>query len=364
VQTLFDSVAFNQSCQSPAITLQMSCQNSRVNRVLNHLTPTSTPNAFSGSSSSTTLSATSAAAKRFKFTVDSDILTSEQREFYEINGYLLIRGLLSEDDIKLYIETFRQLANGKRPKPATMLLMKDVVLAKSGAKVEGEQYITKIQDWCEVEELFHFCQHPNILKYVRGIVGDDLRAMHTMLINKPTDLGKGSSRHPPHQDLWYFPFRAPEHIVCAWSALQHIDTENGCLFVLPGSHLQPLFRHSYPDDGIVNKAYHGIQSMSRESDLSNHKFVQCIMEPGDTLFFHPLLIHGSGRNNSPNFRKAISCHYASTSLCKYIDVDGTMQEDIANEVVSMAKLKGTDVKYSDLWRLKSRHVAGKMGNLA
>ena len=41
------------------------------------------------------------------------------------------------------------------------------------------------------------------MKYIKDIIGDDLRAMHTMLINKPPDLGMGSSRHPPHQDLWY-----------------------------------------------------------------------------------------------------------------------------------------------------------------
>lgn len=43
------------------------------------------------------------------------------------------------------------------------------------------------------------------------------------------------------------------------------------------------------------------------------------VEPGDTLFFHPLLVHGSGVNRSAGTRKAISCHYAAAD-CKYIDV--------------------------------------------
>ena len=41
------------------------------------------------------------------------------------------------------------------------------------------------------------------------------------------------------------------------------------------------------------------------------------MEPGDTAFFHPLLLHGSGRNRSAGFRRAISAHYASPS-CRYL----------------------------------------------
>jgi ectoine hydroxylase-related dioxygenase (phytanoyl-CoA dioxygenase family) len=42
------------------------------------------------------------------------------------------------------------------------------------------------------------------------------------------------------------------------------------------------------------------------------------MRPGDTVFFHPLLLHGSGRNRSKSFRRAISCHYASAS-CRHLD---------------------------------------------
>ena len=44
--------------------------------------------------------------------------------------------------------------------------------------------------------------------------------------------------------------------------------------------------------------YHGIQ----EYDSSAPR-VHLEMEPGDTVFFHPLLIHGSGRNRTNGFRK-------------------------------------------------------------
>jgi phytanoyl-CoA hydroxylase len=84
------------------------------------------------------------------------------------------------------------------------------------------------------------------------------------------------------------------------------------------------------------------------------------METGDTVFFHPLLIHGSGRNNSKRFRKAISCHYAATD-CHYENVYGTMQEDIAKEVESIAAKRGIEVPFTEIWRFKSRLVAGKEG---
>ena len=44
-------------------------------------------------------------------------------------------------------------------------------------------------------------------------------------------------------------------------------------------------------------------------DASTRRHVE--MQRGDTLLFHPLLIHGSGQNRSTGFRRAISSHYAS-----------------------------------------------------
>ena len=44
--------------------------------------------------------------------------------------------------------------------------------------------------------------------------------------------------------------------------------------------------------------YHGI----RDYDPSL-KRVHLEMEAGDTVFFHPLLIHGSGMNRTTGFRK-------------------------------------------------------------
>ena len=44
--------------------------------------------------------------------------------------------------------------------------------------------------------------------------------------------------------------------------------------------------------------FHGIQDYDKNSAR-----VHLVMEKGDTVFFHPLLIHGSGRNKSQGFRK-------------------------------------------------------------
>lgn len=52
--------------------------------------------------------------------------------------------------------------------------------------------------------------------------------------------------------------------------------------------------------------YHGIQGYKQDNNR-----VHLVMEKGDTVFFHPLLIHGSGRNKTQGFRKV--CIQIATS---------------------------------------------------
>jgi phytanoyl-CoA hydroxylase len=106
--------------------------------------------------------------------------------------------------------------------------------------------------------------------------------------------------------------------------------------VAPGTHRSGrLYLHEYPNDGVVNKAYHGIQGTT-EADTT--RLTPLIMEPGDTVFFHPLLHHGSGRNNSKGFRRAISAHYAHKS-CDVRDMAGTIQAPLKEEAVKIVHHK-------------------------
>jgi len=285
------------------------------------------------------------------------LLSAEQRRFYEKNGFLVIKRLYPESDLEKYRQRFVAIANGEIERAPTMTMMRDVAIAKQKGK--GEMAITKLQDWQDDEVLFSYCNDPHIAPIVEAIIGPSFKSVHTMLINKPPDVGLGSSRHPLHQDLWYFPFRPADLICCSWTAMQRITRENGCLCVDPGTHKGSLFKHEYPKDGIVNKAYHGIQGLTEDDTKT---LVHLEMDPGDTVFFHPLLIHGSGRNNSKGYRKAISCHYASTD-CHFEETTGTMQEDIAKEIEALVQAKGFSITFEEFWRLKSRLIQGKEGTL-
>eukprot|EP00002_Diphylleia_rotans_P011112 TRINITY_DN21_c0_g1_i1.p1 TRINITY_DN21_c0_g1~~TRINITY_DN21_c0_g1_i1.p1 ORF type:complete len:321 (-),score=70.49 TRINITY_DN21_c0_g1_i1:230-1192(-) len=281
------------------------------------------------------------------------LLNAEQLDFYEKNGFIVIPNLVTPEQVEFYNTHFLALCDGKVERPPTMTVMRDV--AAKGTEKKGERAITKFQDFMDEDGLFSYCALPQILDYVQEFIGPNLKAMHTMFINKPPDLGRQTSRHPLHQDLHYFPFRPANKIVCAWTALQRIDRENGCLVALPGSHKGELLEHDYPDwEGGVNKAYHGVKGIGADS-----RRVYLEMNAGDTVFFHPILIHGSGANRTEGFRKAISCHYASAD-CFYVDVTGTSQETIAKEIEEMAGRKGIEgMSFQDVWRWKGRLVRGQ-----
>lgn len=295
----------------------------------------------------------------FRYSLDNNLLSPDQRHFYEENGFLVIKNLVSDRDIEEFRNEFERICRKEVSVPG-LIIMRDIAIARSEF-VADQKAITKIQDFQNDAELFRYCSLPQILKYVQCFTGPNIMAMHTMLINKPPDPGKMTSRHPMHQDLHYFPFRPADQIVCAWTAMERIDRSNGCLVVLPGTHKESLKQHDYPEwEGGVNKMYHGV----RDYDKSLPR-VHLVMEKGDTVFFHPLLIHGSGTNKTTGFRKAISCHYASSN-CEYIDVKGTSQENIEKEVAEIAVKRigpGIVLSLRDVWELRAQLVQGERINL-
>ena len=97
--------------------------------------------------------------------------------------------------------------------------------------------------------------------------------------------------------------------------------DNGCLFVYPGSHKKALEPHEKPENGTVNAGFVGIQGLGDEEKTLSGDLPELVwleMEKGDTVFFHPILYHGSGRNTTTGYRKAISGHFASVN-CEYFD---------------------------------------------
>tara|TARA_B100000953_G_scaffold255503_1_gene219327 strand:+ start:1846 stop:2604 length:759 start_codon:yes stop_codon:yes gene_type:complete len=231
------------------------------------------------------------------------VLTQQQRASYQTNGYLLLSGVIDTDALEHYNHRFIELVNGEAELAREMKLMRDVMIAKGVVAPETPLHaINKLLNFEDDPELYKYTQQPSLLATARDLLeSHELYSIVTNVFNKPPGV---DGRHPLHQDLRYFRMRPPEWIVATWTAMLPSTRRTGCLAVIPGSHKGTLLKHVNPDWEHLNFAFYGIETPNLEER------VHIEMEPGDTLFFHPLLIHGSGRNRDTTFRRSISTHYA------------------------------------------------------
>jgi phytanoyl-CoA hydroxylase len=97
-----------------------------------------------------------------------------------INEVIFIHFVFSSSDF--YRKRFQDVCTGK-VENFGMTVMKDIAIAKSEF-ADGEKAITKIQDFTFDDELFQYCCHPDIVKYVESFTGPNIMAMHTMVTKK------------------------------------------------------------------------------------------------------------------------------------------------------------------------------------
>ena len=75
---------------------------------------------------------------------------------------------------------------------------------------------------------------PKVLDIVESILGHDFKLYQDQLFMKPPKIG---SRQPYHQDQpTGFHIDPPDLMVSCWAALDNSTIENGCLWMLSGTH--------------------------------------------------------------------------------------------------------------------------------
>lgn len=108
-----------------------------------------------------------------------------------------------------------------------------------------------------------------------------------------------------HQDFgyWYRQAHLAPDMMSVLIALDEATTANGCLQVLRGSHRLGRIEH-----GVVAGQV-GADMAYVEQAMQRFERIDCVMAPGDALFFHPNLLHASGANTSEFSRNVLLCCY-------------------------------------------------------
>jgi len=153
-------------------------------------------------------------------------------------------------------------------------------------------------------------RHPGVTADIGRLAGAHLphwdgsaKAIQSMLFMKPP----GKPGQAWHQDEHYIPTR-DRSLVAAWIALDDTDRENGCLWVLPGSHrpgvVYPTRPHGNPEFDFAEEAF--------GFDDTGEAPVE--VQTGDVVFFNGYLLHRSRRNRSATrYRRAFVTHYMTAA---------------------------------------------------
>ncbi|MFC3226458.1 phytanoyl-CoA dioxygenase family protein [Marinibaculum pumilum] len=148
-------------------------------------------------------------------------------------------------------------------------------------------------------------RHPAILDAVESILGPDILLFGSSMFAKAANSPKFVSWH---QDSAYYGL-APNDSVTAWLAFTPSHRGNGCLRVMPGSHLGPDLEHeeTYDPQNLLarGQTIHGLDD-ARAAYLE--------LEPGEFSLHHVRTAHGSLGNETGDRRIGLAFFYMAAHV--------------------------------------------------
>jgi ectoine hydroxylase-related dioxygenase (phytanoyl-CoA dioxygenase family) len=240
----------------------------------------------------------------------------ELKENFERDGFAVARALFSPEEVEEIKDNFEQLNKSNF----------------TGAYDDGIRdpkdplflYPRFVHPHRFNEVARRYMLHPGVQVCLQALFAEEPVATQTMYYFKPP----GARGQAMHQDNLYL-LVDPGTCLAAWTAIDRVDRENGCMMVVPGSHKGNVL---CPEDGGAEVGAASFSGPFHTRIPKGLKAIEVPMNPGDTLFFGGGVIHGSGPNRSKDrFRRSFIGHYAAGSL-----------EKISKFYLPLVKMDGTD----------------------
>ncbi len=226
-------------------------------------------------------------------------LGAAEKRFYEENGYLILDRALSGGEVDaINAEATRICRNEEGEieavKTAPSHLSDEEVLKE----ILCIHFPHKISP-----SLAQVMSHPSIVQALTTVIGPAVKAMQSMLFIKAS----GKPGQAWHQDEDYIPTR-DRSLIGAWIALDDATLENGCLWVIPGSHRS---------GALWKQEWHGDKRFDCSLESKGFPYTQADEVPvevkrGSVVLFNGYLLHRSLPNRAKaGFRRALVNHYMS-----------------------------------------------------
>ncbi|KAK2380690.1 phytanoyl-CoA dioxygenase [Trifolium repens] len=260
------------------------------------------------------------------------MLSSDQLQSFNSQGYLVIESFASEDEIQSMINRMEQLVDEFDPS-STVAIFSTKNQEKSTydyffesaervsfffeEKAFGDDGNLKQPKQLSLNKVGHALHEiePAFKKFSSSEKASSLMSslgykrpviMQSMYIFKQPGIG---GEVVPHQDNSFI-YTEPQTCTGLWLALEDATILNGCLWAIPGSHKNGLLRRFVRDENGVK--------FDRPSPSYDQKdFVPIEVKAGSLVVIHGDLIHQSFENQSTKSRHAYSLHVVDTDGCKW-----------------------------------------------
>lgn len=221
------------------------------------------------------------------------IISKEQKDFFDAEGYLVIENLVGQVEIAYYDTLYNSFLDNSID---ASRYRSDL----SGSNDQKEK-ITQIMVPSKlVPELLQKPIHQKSLQIAKELMGDDIELDFDMLINKAPHT---NTITPWHQDAAYWIDMPDKRAASCWVAIDHAYKENGCMWYTPKSHLFPVLPH----EQTGNKG-----ALKCNGNEENSVFTE--LQPGSCVFHQGGTLHYSRGNSTNDNRRALITNFRPKAM--------------------------------------------------
>lgn len=226
-------------------------------------------------------------------------IADQQIEFFRVNGYLQVDNLLTMEEVAEYRALYEDFLSGAID---TGSFRSDLGAHVDNPDQAVREKITQIMvPGRIVPDLLQGAAHLRSLAVARQLLGDDLALDFDMLIDKAPFTNAPT---PWHQDCAYWINMPDKRAVSCWISLDHATVENGCMWYVPGSHLQPMRVHRPAGKG----------GGALECDGTEAEGVAVELQPGSCVLHHGGTLHYSRGNATATRRRAFITNFRPQAM--------------------------------------------------
>lgn len=216
---------------------------------------------------------------------------------YQRDGFLVSENLLPSDLIGALRQRITDIGAGRVPD----FPRNDIEFEPT---CDGGVSATprKINRCAENDSVFmSVASRHEILDVVESLIGPDIKLFGSQCFMKPPD----GVQKPYHQDSAYFTIE-PLSLVTCWIALDDVTVENGCMWVIPGSHTDGIYDHSQPWE-VAGR----VDMQVPDDRIDRSRETPITLTASSCSFHHSVLLHRSGPNQTDSHRRGLAVHYMS-----------------------------------------------------